>query len=138
MIIAFTGPSKGLSHGTEVTIAGHMDYITSELDTWRSGCAHGVDTMAAHQAVMTGVLGVELYVPAAPHNEQLVDELDDIATIIQCPNGKEPYRIRNEWMLEGANVLVAFVWKDTFYRSGEWMTINIARKAGIQVDMNVI
>src|SRR4051794_40309033 len=136
MIIAFTGPSSHLYRNQEIAIAGHMDEIASELDTWRSGCAHGVDTMAARHAVMTGVLGIELYVPAAPHNEELVDELDGTARIIQCPRGGEPYRTRNELMVQGADRLVAFVLKDTFYRSGTWMTINIARKTGIEVDMN--
>lgn len=37
-----------------------------------------------------------------------------------------------------ADELVAFVKRPTFYRSGTWMTINIARRAGIRVDMRVL
>src|SRR4051812_20152082 len=144
MIVAFTGPSGPLRREQELAVAGRMDELASELDTWRSGCAHGVDTMAARHAVMTGVLGVELYVPAAPHNEELVDELDGIARIIRCGYGEEPYRIRNTDMLAGrlggpkADLLVAFLKSPKFYRSGEWMTVNIATRAKVEVNVNVI
>lgn len=143
MIIAFTGPSR-LSREQELAIAGRMDELASELDTWRSGCAYGVDTMAARHAVMSGVLGVELYVPAAPHNEELLNELDGIARIIRCGWTKDPYRRRNTAMVAGrlggpkADLLVAFLKSPKFYRSGEWMTVNIATRAKVEVNVNLI
>jgi predicted Rossmann fold nucleotide-binding protein DprA/Smf involved in DNA uptake len=142
MIVAFTGPSE-LTRQQEFPVVERLeqqDYQerNATLDTWRSGCAHGVDTIAARQAIMGDVLIVELYVPAAPHNADLVEELAPRATIIRCPSGNEPYRIRNNLMVEGADLLIAFVRSEHFYRSGEWMTINIARKLGVPVDVTVI
>lgn len=136
MIVAFTGPSK-LTREQELAVVWRMEHpMPDDLDTWRSGCAYGVDTIAARQAVMTGILGVELFVPAAPHNSKLVAELSGRASnIIYCPSGDEPYRSRNEMMVDGADKLVAFVKSDKFYRSGEWMTINIAKGHDIPVDI---
>jgi hypothetical protein len=37
-----------------------------------------------------------------------------------------------------ADLLVAFLKRSTFYRSGEWMTVNIAKRLGVPVDMNII
>lgn len=146
MIVAFTGPSS-LTREQELVVTRYMNKLAldGERDTWRSGAAYGVDTVAARHAVLPniGVLVVELYVPAAPHNDELVKELTGIATIIRCPVRAEPYRIRNKMMIDGlrktrADVLVAFVKSDKFYRSGEWMTVNIAKAYGVQVDLNVI
>lgn len=148
MIAAFTGPSS-LTREQELSVVTRMEEIdyqergTNDFATWRSGCAYGVDTIAARQAVLSDVLVVELYVPAAPHNTELVEELTGIATIIRCPVRAEPYRIRNQMMIDGlrktrADVLVAFVKSAEFYRSGEWMTVNIAKAYGVEVDLNVI
>jgi hypothetical protein len=149
MILTFTGPSE-LSRSQELAVVRYMeklsaDPMASDRDVWRSGCAFGVDTIAARQAIVIGVLGVELYVPAAPHNEKLVKELDGRASrIYRCGNGKEPYRRRNEIMTKGslgvdkADLLVAFLKSDTFYRSGEWMTVNIAKRVGVPVEMIII
>jgi hypothetical protein len=117
--------------------------IPSEVDTWRSGCAYGLDTIAARQAILSGVSNVELYVPHARYNNHLVTELANRAKVIVCQTSPEPYRTRNEWMLEGkgmgvaykrADKLVAFLKSDNFYRSGEWMTVNIANRLGVPVE----
>lgn len=130
MVVAFTGPSK-LTRSQELAVVKAMeDLRPSDLDVWRSGCAYGVDTIAAHQADIASV-NVELYVPGARHNDMLVHELRYRATIINCPTGNDAsgsYRLRNEIMIDGADLLVAFLKRDTFYRSGEWMTVNLANK----------
>lgn len=146
MIITFTGPSHYFTMEQELAIKRRLDELSTELDIWRSGCAFGLDTMAARHASKGGALVLELYIPAAPHNVELVDELRGHARIIRCNKVKNPYRRRNEMMTRGdqklnivpANKLIAFVKSPLYYRSGEWMTINIARKAGIEIDLNVI
>ena len=142
MIVAFTGPSH-LNREQELSVVARMESLAYEhsdgLDTWRSGCAYGVDTIAARQAILSGILGVELFVPAAPHNDKLVEELADRARIVRLPSGQaDPYRRRNEAMILSASLLVAFLKRPTFYRSGEWMTVNIAHKFGVQVEINLI
>lgn len=147
MILTFTGPSE-LTRSQELAVVKRLE----ELDhvervavgpIWRSGCAFGVDTIVARQATLSDVDGIELYVPAAPHNEELVMELAGIVTIVRCPTGAEPYRIRNQMMINGllktkADRLVAFLKSDKFYRSGEWMTVNIAKRVNVPVEVNLI
>jgi hypothetical protein len=142
MIISFTGPSK-LTMKQELSVAKILDEIadqSSDADgaTWRSGCARGVDTMVAHHAGIA-LIDLELYIPAAPHNGKLTSEMWNYASkVYRCPFGYEPYRIRNIMMVEGADKLVAFVKSPRFYRSGEWMTINIARKFKVPVEIKEI
>lgn len=50
-------------------------------------------------------------------------------------NSKPGYRARNETLVEVGEVLVAALRSRTFYRSGEWMTVNIARAAGTPVEV---
>jgi hypothetical protein len=138
MIFAFTGPSS-LTRNQELDVAEHMDNLATEGHIWRSGCAYGVDTMAAHQGYGMGAR-VELYIPSAEHNVELVNELTNKAQMIRCPVGgtKGPYRIRNEMLVQGATKLFAYLKSDSFYRSGEWMTVNIARQLGVPVEVTVI
>jgi hypothetical protein len=84
----------------------------------------------------------QLFVPAAPHNDKLRIWLTSGALprrnveVITCPEREDmasAYRRRNEMMVYHATELVAFVRDEEFYRSGEWMTINIARKEGVPV-----
>jgi len=143
MIVAFTGPSY-LYREQELAVVARMEELDyqerngGEFVTWRSGCAYGVDTIAARQAILSDVLSIEMYVPAAIHNHDLVEELGERVRVIRLPVTSEPYRKRNEAMVTGADLLVAFVKSRSFYRSGEWMTVNIARKLGVEVDLNVI
>jgi hypothetical protein len=80
--------------------------------------------------------------------------------VIRCPKADGTvagaYRLRNNWMIRGADLtmdgafgvdaeaarpadrLHAFVKDEDFYRSGEWMTINIARKAGVEIVKDVL
>jgi hypothetical protein len=140
MIISFTGPSRLMDNQVRF-VQDALDVVANEdpnWPTWRSGCAYGVDTLAA-QAAHVFMFDLELYVPGAPHNEQLVEEMLGYASeVYQCPLGLEPYRQRNELMVQGSDKLVAFVRSAKFYRSGEWMTINIARRLNIPVEIKEV
>ena len=51
MIVTFTGPSA-LTREQELAVVERMEYLAADLDTWRSGCAYGVDTIAARHAIL--------------------------------------------------------------------------------------
>jgi hypothetical protein len=140
MIRAFTGPSK-LGVSQVLWIAGKLEeYMGAK--TWRSGCAFGVDTAVAFIGQDNGIQ-IELFKPAAPHNSEMVELLSsrDNVVVKECRQGRDDpqsYRFRNEEMVQGADQLVAFVLRATFYRSGEWMTINAAHRMEVRVAMEVI
>lgn len=150
MITAVTGPSQ-LAR-TQRRYAVERLAALLNTDVLRSGCAFGLDTAAAYVAVAAGY-DLELFVPAARHNAALVSGLgraEDVRVIRVPKSGHSPpiqYRNRNKLMIKGdgsdgriqpADRLHAFVLRPTFYRSGEWMTINIAEKAGIDVILEVL
>lgn len=137
MIVAFTGPSRLTSRQIANAEGEIQKLVVRDITTVRSGCAYGVDTLAANWADLYG-FDLELYVPAANHNDDLVKELAERSKVIVCDSGPEPYRIRNNMMVKGADQLIAFVKRSTFYRSGEWMTINIARKFKVPVEIKEI
>jgi hypothetical protein len=108
-------------------------------DEIRTGMADGVDTVAALISMRTlPTARHTLYQPHARHNAQLPTRLPDNIEIVACPDGPEPYRIRNRMMVEGADELIAFVRSHTFYRSGEWMTINLAKAHRVRIEMALI
>jgi len=140
LIRAFTGPTDLTLHQRRWA-AMRMLAVQPIDEVWRSGCAHGIDSIAARLAVAIAC-DLELFIPNAAHNGTLVYDLARKAEkVVRCPGRSTTsgtYRIRNKMMCAGADRLVAFVWKDEFYRSGEWMTINLARQAGIEVTMLII
>jgi hypothetical protein len=142
---AFTGPSK-LSLPEKRWVAGYVASLPP-VDEVRTGMADGVDTVAALVSVrMLPHARHILYRPAARHNDQLAERLPIEWTkhglgIIDCPQGKDQadsYRLRNREMVKTADELVAFVRNKKFYRSGEWMTINIAKKYYVKVELVLI
>lgn len=145
MIVVFTGPSS-LNSEQEYEVVGKLGRMGAKAsirDVWRSGCAYGVDTVAAAQASLIDLVDLELYVPNAPCNGALIEGLQDDPNVkvVLCDPGRDPYRIRNEAMIKGppvASKLVAFLKSDKFYRSGEWMTVNIAKGLNVPVEINVI
>lgn len=143
LITAVTGPSH-LAPSQRRYAAERLAALLN-TDVLRSGCAFGLDTVAAYVALAAGY-DLQLFVPAGRHNAALVAGLgraDDIQVIRvpQVPGGPAAqYRTRNLWLISRppADRLHAFVFRPTFYRSGEWMTINIAEKAGIDVIIEVL
>jgi hypothetical protein len=138
LVRAVTGPSR-ITEGE----ASYVRYVLSEQrrpSEFRSGAADGVDTVAAHCALglWTRCRHV-LFVPAAPHNVWLVE--DWTGDRVFCEEGltrAESYRIRNTSMVMGVDELVAFVKRPTWYRSGEWMTIGLAERMGVEVIKRVL
>jgi hypothetical protein len=150
MIRAFTGPSS-LTEEQRFFVASRLLQLAaaSEHDElWRSGCAHGVDTIVARFAYAIEI-NFELIIPLAAHNETMVRQLAPAAAAVrrvERPSNPEltnaaAYRRRNEVMVNGSpafdvppcDTLVAFLFKPEFYRSGEWMTVNIAHKTNTVV-----
>ena len=138
IVRAFTGPSKL----TEVEVEQVANWCLDmpEADEVRSGCAAGVDTVAAEiTASLFQQVKLHLFVPAAPHNNELVATLERAgdAEITRLPNVRATrgaaYRDRNRVMVAGSTELRAVLRKPTFYRSGEWMTVNIANNLRIPV-----
>jgi hypothetical protein len=141
IVRAFTGPSTL----TEEQIDVIWDHALAlpQPDVARTGLAYGVDSVVAecmyreyHDTKHS------LFRPAAPHNDKLLAWLTSGALpnrkveVIDCPAREDrasAYRRRNEMMVHNATELVAYVRESEFYRSGEWMTINIARKEGMPV-----
>ena len=135
MNIAFTGP-EALTPVEEAFCRKELRQLRrrdSGLETWRSGAAKGLDTLVVEES---GALqDVELYIPVGKRwNTALVEEYDFLA-VYEIPGG---FRRRNEALIEEADVLHAFPRYRRFYRSGTWMTINIARRAGIEVVLHVL
>jgi len=148
--VAVTG-SRGFRQGEQEFARDLMRAFLSELDDvteFRTGAQWGVDTVAAE-------LGLTLYpealhvvfVPAAEHNVGVVEEVENAgrAGLVRATsvvrltpdasaNRSKAYRARNEAMLDGADLVVAFPsTKQEQNRSGTWMTVRIARKAGLGV-----
>jgi hypothetical protein len=141
VIRAFTGPSL-LTREQRSWVARRI-LVEPVADVWRSGAAYGVDSIAARLALAVEA-DLELYVPFAPHNGTLVMNLAPQATkVVRCTKmstNAACYRHRNTLMVKGSDHLLAFVKKpaDEYYRSGEWMTIGIARRLGIPVEVVTI
>lgn len=141
--LAFTGPSlltpaqsDFVDHELAAIRRGHIGRRT----IWRSGGAHGVDTRVVLGSGMTEDL--QLIVPEGkPFNGDLVSNY--VADhVVRVPGD---YRDRNERLVRGATRLHAFVkpvlaadGSPRFYRSGEWMTVNIARFLGVPVTFHVL
>lgn len=143
---AFTGPTHLTSEQTVWAI--QQINKLEPVDEVHTGAAIGLDTLAATTCVhkMPNAKHV-IFVPAAPYDQRIFRKMyialnqSHGFTVVKCPSiGLNPanYRKRNEMMLDGATELCAFATSDKFYRSGEWMTINIARKADIPVHLFVL
>jgi hypothetical protein len=134
MIVSFTGPSSltALQEAECRRVLRQLRTRYGGIDIWRSGGAFGLDTLVVEES---GVhQDVKLYVPAGLRwNSELLRF--DFQETIYVPGG---YRKRNEALVRGSDELHAFVKSLTFYRSGEWMTINIARKMGIPTTLHEV
>jgi hypothetical protein len=127
MIQAFTGPSK-----LTVPQALFAEQTIRSLPeaTRRSGGAYGLDTIVAR------VTSPDDLVLVGPQGEWFNRDLLSTAKFVRWVDGG--YRKRNEALVQGADVLHAFLKEPTFYRSGEWMTVNIAKRAGVPVVVHLL
>jgi hypothetical protein len=115
---AFTGPSR---LGPRAAAWARNELRAMRRDDpdaiWRSGGALGLDSLVVEEGAT-----VDLIVPATRSWNRDLLALGP-RNVVRVPGG---YRDRNTELVRGADRLHAFVWSPTFYRSGEWMTINIA------------
>lgn len=132
MIFSFTGPSK-LTPTEARWCEGELINLDADA-IHRSGCAHGLDTLVA---LCQAPGRVHLFVPEGKwHNEAIVTAVARHGAMVTRVEGG--YRRRNEMLVDGSDVLHAFLKDPKFYRSGEWMTVNIARRAGVTVVEHII
>jgi hypothetical protein len=124
-------------------VASRLYPVPSEVTT---GAAPGADTVFC-LAALEAWPGAHhrVIVPRAPHNTELIELLRSNhpqVEIIEAPHvyatddrqlRRKAYRQRNAMMVSYCDELVAFLWRNVFYRSGEWMTLNIAE--GMEVDV---
>jgi hypothetical protein len=158
LIRAFTGPSR-LTEGQVEWCEEAINELPDRPTEVRTGCADGLDTIAAglqwHEYPDIKHL---LIVPSAYHNSKFVSYLGakDGVEVIRCPRKTQraaAYRTRNRIMVCGsyegelpdgqnlyrADVLEAFLFQEDFYRSGEWMTVNLALNFGnVVVNKHII
>lgn len=153
---AFTGPSRLVPEDERAIFDAARNLAAFGLPTEIvTGAAHGFDMVIAHvlldewpgPAVLHRIV-----VPKAPHDQEGVadwiahaNRLGARYVVETAPYGStdaDAYRARNELMLERAQfcpeqmntaVLVAGLRRRSFYRSGEWMTVNIAHRRKITV-----
>ena len=135
--LAFTGPSSlSILDGEEARCRAILRDLRRRagLVTWRSGGAFGLDTLVVEESGAQQDVHL-IYPDGERWNEALLDEYDFMGLVTPVPGG---YRRRNEVLVTGADHLHAFVRSLTFYRSGEWMTINIARRLGVEHTLHLI
>lgn len=134
---AVTGPVD-ITEGQAKTVQHVIQMLPLKPgDSLASGGAYGVDTVAARAALDRG-FELRLVVPAASFNEALLKlRSDSPIRLDQAPPGadrSESYMRRNEQLVAGADVLLAFpLTPIERLRSGTWATIRRAHKAGVQV-----
>lgn len=143
---AFTGPS-GLTE-QQMLYAQEVVRRCKDASEWTTGAANGLDTLAHLAGWRVAPIALHrVVIPAAPHNFEILKlaKADEVIRMPRLASGDDErktrsaaYRARNNRMLDFADVLMAFVRWAEFYRSGEWMTINIANKRGIDVQKFVL
>lgn len=118
----------------------------------RSGCAHGVDTLCVLVALAVPGVLIDLVVPAAPHNHELVamlvdgfgsgrvsvtDLCDSSATSCQREDYAREYMRRNDVLVaDPTDELIGFPPSEVEeQRSGTWATIRRAHKANRPVHL---
>lgn len=154
--VTFTGPTTLTGPQAEF-VARHAAAVDAEL--YRSGGAPGVDSVAAVAcaAAHPGRVHQVLYPYAVPWNadylrRNLLTKADFVEA--EAPKVKklkrvesdpflprelwgESYMTRNDGLVAPpCELLVAFVLAgESYYRSGEWATINRARRRGVDVQL---
>lgn len=137
---SFTGPSK-LTADQAAMATQIVDALEDPIEI-TTGAAGGWDTEIALRAVEAWPRARHRVIcPGASFFRQGVQMVVDLAIllgvekleVISLPpeiTTTRSYRVRNEKLVDAGDVIVAAVRSLSFYRSGEWMTANIAKKAG--------
>ena len=129
--IAFTGPTSPppqMINAVAREVANFARTVGRGV-TIISGGAFGIDTVVAEEA-----MGLDLDLVLVVPEDQIWNKgLFDVPRrhgSVELIEVKGHYRDRNERMVRECDMLVACLLKPVFYRSGEWMTKNIATKVG--------
>lgn len=128
MLFSFTGPSTLTAEQESWCIQDLLNFSPSKR---RSGGAFGLDTIVAEQ---THPDDLTLVLPMGMRFNGMLLHLGASETI-WVPGG---YRRRNEALVAGTDMLFAYLKSGEFYRSGEWMTVNIAKRLGVPVEFRLI
>lgn len=132
--MAFTGPTE-ITPVEAYAVCCGVERL-APADVYISGAAHGVDTVCALAAMdLYPDAEHRVYVPAAPHNRELVALLRARgAVVLLAPaerSNAASYMARNDWMVADCTALTGFPYTlCEELRSGTWATIRRARKAG--------
>lgn len=152
-LIVVTGPKRVDPQPVAAAaraLAGVREFI--------SGGAHGADTYFALEAYREHPDARHTVVyPAAPWNEKLRDLMPDADFVAAVPKHKRDdpreldypasYLQRNLEMVQRGVIantaglrakLIGFVYRPTYYRSGEWATIARARHHELPVDLREV
>jgi hypothetical protein len=131
---AFTGPSHLHPNQLEVALEVMAGLpVLGAGDVVRTGAAPGLDTHAAlRQRDAYPDARHVLVIPNAPFNRDLLDEPGFEVEEAFCEgSARDRYKHRDTELVRPATEVHAFVTSLDWYRSGTWMTINCARRLGI-------
>lgn len=139
--LATTGPSH-VRPSDAAAMHAYLYSLAYAVGEVTTGGARGWDSMFARAAVECWPEALHRVVcPGAGYDRESLQALVKLAArlgvrleVIELPCEAEAYRARNVLLVEHADVLAAAVRSREFYRSGEWMTVNIAKKAGVPID----
>lgn len=138
--ISFTGPTS-LTLDQRVFVVETLFGL--HADEFTTGGARGLDVLAAEVCLFTFPDALHRVVaPDRPYDDQKVAWLvGEGVELERMPKGTS-YRDRNERLVDYADGeddrFIGFVARPTFYRSGEWMTLNIARRRGLDPEVVVL
>jgi hypothetical protein len=130
--------------GSRYVAPEHHSFIDLVLENYLDGSEYttgaqaGIDTFVLRRlAPKLSEAHHRVIVPSAPHLERYLAMADEV---IYLPPSREPYRDRNEKILEYTDVLIALPLhpEEEQPRSGTWMTIRMAKKAGIPVEIAML
>lgn len=138
--LSLTGPSRLRPEDAAAVVA--MLASLGPYDEFTTGAAPGLDTVAADALRdLYPESTHRVVVPAAEYDELGVLRANLAgAEIVWMPGGEDvspavAYRARNETLVSYGDELLAVVTSETYHRSGEWMTANIAAKVGVPVTL---
>jgi predicted Rossmann fold nucleotide-binding protein DprA/Smf involved in DNA uptake len=131
--VAFTGPLE-ITDVEAFAVRCACERV-APADVYISGAAFGVDTAAALAAIdLYPDAEHRVYVPAAWHNSEAVEQLRERSALIvevgSTGSAAASYMARNDFMVADCTALIGFPYTlAEELRSGTWATIRRARRA---------
>lgn len=138
MIFTFTGP-RALTERQASYVRQSVRGLLKPGDIAVVGVCVGTDALIAHTAYAIPGVHVHAVVPA---NRSQIDPdwRKYCDTSEEMPPSEDPYRDRNKRMVDIGNSLVGYPARPEKEspRSGTWMTIRLARKAGKPTEVHIL